>query len=201
MKPSAQNPIIKSILEFGPILIFFVAYRYAPIPSSLEVDEGLERIVFATKVFIPTIFAALIIGWLQTKTIARMPLFTALLILIFGGLTIWLRDETFIKMKPTILYLLFALILGFGLSRGRSYLKSLMEVALPMREEGWMILTRRFTGFFLVLALLNEIVWRMFTTDTWVSFKTFGLPAAMFIFFFSQARLIQKYHISDKTDS
>ena len=154
MKPSAQNPIIKSILEFGPILIFFVAYRYAPIPSSLEVDEGLERIVFATKVFIPTIFAALIIGWLQTKTIARMPLFTALLILIFGGLTIWLRDETFIKMKPTILYLLFALILGFGLSRGRSYLKSLMELALPMRDAGWMILTRRFTGFFLVLALL-----------------------------------------------
>ncbi|MEE2773435.1 MAG: inner membrane-spanning protein YciB [Pseudomonadota bacterium] len=201
MKHSAQSPLIKSILEFGPILIFFIAYRYAPIPSLPDGDEGLERIIFATKVFIPTIFVSLVISWVQTKVIARMPLFTALLVLIFGGLTIWLRDETFIKMKPTILYFLFALILGFGLLRKRSYLKSLMEVALPMKDEGWMILTRRFVGFFVLLAFLNEAVWRLLTTDSWVSFKTFGLPAAMFIFFFAQARLIQKYHISDKNNN
>ena len=201
MKHSAQSPLIKSILEFGPILIFFIAYRYAPIPALPDGDEGLERIIFATKVFIPTIFVSLVISWVQTKVIAKMPLFTALLVLIFGGLTIWLRDETFIKMKPTILYFLFALILGFGLLRKRSYLKSLMEVALPMKDEGWMILTRRFVGFFVLLAFLNEAVWRLLTTDSWVSFKTFGLPAAMFIFFFAQARLIQKYHIPDKNNN
>jgi intracellular septation protein len=193
MSKNEQSSIIKSILEFGPIIIFFLAYRYAPIPPNFDGDPNLEQIIFATKLFIPVIFISLLLGWFQTNEIAKMPLFSAIIILIFGGLTIWLRDETFIKMKPTILYVLFSVILSFGLLNGKSYLKALMGNALPMNEIGWLIITRRFTVFFIFLALLNEVVWRLFSTDFWVSFKTFGLPILVLIFFFSQAGIIQKH--------
>jgi intracellular septation protein len=129
-----------------------------------------------------------------------MPLFTAIIILVFGGLTIWLRDETFIKMKPTILYLFFSSILGIGLLKKRSFLKSLMGAALPMEDEGWMILTKRFAIFFIILAISNEFIWRSYNTDVWVTFKTFGLPISIFIFFFAQAGIIKKYHI-DASDN
>ena len=196
-----QNSVVKAILEFGPIIIFFLAYKYAPLPDAFEGDESLERIIFATKAFIPSILATVLIGYLQTKIVAKMPLFTAVIVLFFGGLTIWLRDETFIKMKPTIIYLVFASLLGIGLLRGRSYLKSLMAVALQMEDEGWIILTKRFALFFIGLAIANEYIWRSFNTDVWVSFKTFGLPITTFIFFFAQARLIQKHRIDDPDNS
>ena len=196
-----QNSVVKALLEFGPIVVFFIAYKYAPLPDLFEGDESLERIIFATKAFIPTILATVLVGYFQTKTVAKMPLFTAVIVLVFGGLTIWLRDETFIKMKPTIIYLVFAFLLGIGLLRGRSYLKSLMAVALPMEDEGWMILTKRFVLFFIILAIANEYIWRSFNTDIWVNFKTFGLPISTFIFFFFQARLIQKYRIEDPDNS
>lgn len=196
-----QNSVVKALLEFGPIVVFFIAYKYAPLPDLFEGDESLERIIFATKAFIPTILATVLVGYFQTKTVAKMPLFTAMIVLVFGGLTIWLRDETFIKMKPTIIYLVFASLLGIGLLRGRSYLKSLMAVALPMEDKGWMILTKRFALFFIILAIANEYIWRSFNTDIWVNFKTFGLPISTFIFFFSQARLIQKYRIEDTDNS
>ncbi len=190
-----QNSLTKALLEFGPIIIFFLAYRYTPLPAEFEGDESLEKIIFATKIFIPTIFLALLIGYVQTKQIAKMPFFTAILILIFGGLTIWLRDETFIKMKPTIIYLLFALILWFGLLRNRSYLKVLMEVALQLEDTGWLLLTKRFALLFLFMAILNESVWRFFTTDTWVTFKTFGLPVITITFFLAQIKLINRYRL------
>ena len=193
MNENKKSSLTKSILEFGPILIFFLAYKYAPIPPNFDGDPNLEQIIFATKIFIPVIFISLLLGWFQTNEIAKMPLFSAIIILIFGGLTIWLRDETFIKMKPTILYVLFAAILSFGLLNGKSYLRSLMGTTLPMAEVGWLIITRRFIGFFIFLALLNELIWRLFSTDFWVSFKTFGLPILVLVFFFSQAGIIQKH--------
>ena len=195
-----ENSLIKTLLEFGPILVFFLAYNYTPLPKNFEGDESLERIIFATKIFIPTIFVSLILGYFQTKQIAKMPFFTAIIILIFGGLTIWLRDETFIKMKPTMVYMLFALLLVFGLLRKKSYLKVLMEVALKMDDQGWKILTKRFAMLFIVLAILNELIWRVFTTDTWVNFKTFGLPLITIGFFLSQARLIQRYRQEEDID-
>ena len=201
MADAKQNSAVKILLEFGPIIVFFVAYKYAPLPDLFEGDESLERIIFATKAFIPTILATVLIGYLQTKTVAKMPLFTAVIVLVFGGLTIWFRDETFIKMKPTIIYIVFASLLGIGLLRDRSYLKSLMAVALPMEDEGWLILTKRFALFFIALAIANEFIWRSFTTDVWVTFKTFGLPIATFIFFFSQAKLIQKYRLEDEDNN
>ncbi len=113
--------------------------------------------------------------------------------MVFGGLTLWLRDATFIKMKPTIVNLLFAGALGFGLLRGRSYLRDVIEGALPLNDEGWMILTKRWALFFVFLAALNEVVWRGFSEEFWVTFKTFGSPAVTFLFVMSQMGLLKRH--------
>ena len=125
----------------------------------------------------PTILLALAVSWLLTRKLPRMAVITAVVVTIFGGLTLILRDDTFVKMKPTILYGVFAGILGFGLLRGQSYLKYLMDELIPMRDEGWMKFTTRFVAFYLLLAVLNEVVWRSYGTDVWVNFRTFVLPA------------------------
>ncbi len=195
MEEKKSNSILKFILDFGPVIIFFLAYKYAPLIEVPENERDLEKIIFATKVFVPVIFISLLIHWLINRELPKMPLFSAIIILIFGGLTIFLRDETFIKMKPSIIYLSFAFILGFGLFFKKSYLKFLLSSALPMKDEGWMKLTKRFCIFFLLLSIANEVVWRSMSTDDWINFKTFGLPILTFVFFFLQARLIQKFKI------
>ena len=127
-----------------------------------------------------------------------MQIITAILVTVFGGLTVWFNDEQFIKMKPSIIYLLFGGILGFGLLRGQSYLRMIMQDMIPLKEEGWIVLTRRFAVFFFSLALLNEIIWRFFSTEMWVYFKTFGLTIALFAFFVLQGSLLNKYAIEKK---
>ena len=128
-----------------------------------------------------------------------MQLMTALLVVVFGGLGIWFNDERFFKMKPTMIYLLFGGILGYGLLKGQSYLRTVMDGALPMDQTGWMILTKRFMMFFFGLAIANEAIWRTLSTDIWVNFKTFGLPIAMFAFIITQA-MLSRYSI-DKPDN
>ena len=191
-----ERPISKLILEMGPLIIFFVCYYNAPIPENLinDLDEAnLFKIIFATKIFVPAILVALFIGWFQTKKIAKMPLITAILVVVFGGLTIWLNNPIFIKMKPTLIYLIFSAILGYGLLKKKSYLKMLMGSAIPMNEEGWLILSKRFVGFFVLLAFTNEIIWRFFSQDFWVNFKTFGLPILLIFFMALQFNLLNKY--------
>jgi intracellular septation protein len=184
------NPLLKLVLEVGPIAVFFLAYRWAPVPEGLSVTERqLEQILFSTKVFVPTILLSLLGSWLLTRKLPKMAVITAVVVTIFGGLTLILRDDTFVKMKPTILYGLFAGILGFGMLRGQSYLKYLMDELIPMRHEGWMKFTGRFVAFYLMLAVLNEVVWRLYGTDTWVNFRTFVLPAANFLFIMAQVPL------------
>ena len=139
MAEKEQNPILKMALEIGPIVLFFLAYRWAPVSEGASDSEAqLEQILFATAVFVPVILATLAISWITTRHLPKMALVTAVLVVVFGGLTLWLRDDTFIKMKPTILYCVFALGLGIGLVRGESYLEYLMEGAVPMTREGWM---------------------------------------------------------------
>ena len=195
-----ENQLIKFLLEFGPVVIFFISYKYAPLGEEFIDNPDLGKIIFATKVFIPIIFLSLLIGWLQTKKLATMPLFTAIIVLVFGGLTIWLQNDTFIKMKPTIIYLSFGGILSFGLLMEKSYLKSLMGSALLLEDEGWFILTKRFAMLFIFLALLNEIVWRMLSTDHWITFKTFLFPLATFAFLFFQYPIFRDYLIEKKND-
>lgn len=194
------NPILKLVLEVGPIAVFFLAYRLAPVADGLSVTERqLEQILFSTKVFVPTILLSLLASWLLAGRLPRMAVITAVVVTIFGGLTLILRDDTFVKMKPTILYSLFAGILGFGLLRGQSYLRYLMDELIPMREEGWMKFTVRFVVFYIALAVLNEVVWRHFGTDRWVDFRTFVLPVANFLFIMAQIPLFQRYALADGT--
>ena len=198
MENKKQNPILKLVLEIGPIILFFLAYRFAPYPEGAT-DEArqLAQVIFATSVFVPVTIAALAWSWISTRHLPKMAMITAVIVVVFGGLTIWLQDATFIKMKPTILYLAFGGTLGFGLLRGQSYLRYLMGEMMPLQDEGWMIFTKRFALFFLSLALVNELVWRNFDTDIWVSFKTFFLPIATFGFIFSQVGVFAKYEIKD----
>lgn len=195
--PRTLPPLLKLALEVGPIAVFFLAYRWAPVPEGLSVTERqLQQVIFSTQVFIPTILAALGISWLLTRHLPRMAVITAIVVVVFGGLTLILRDDTFVKMKPTILYGIFAAILGFGLLRGQSYLRYLMEEMLPMAREGWMTFTRRFVVFYLCLAVLNEIVWRGWGTDAWVNFRTFVLPLANIAFIMAQIPLFQRHAIT-----
>lgn len=188
------NPMVKMALELGPIILFFVAYKWATVPEGASAEETqLAQILFATKVFIPAILLSLAASWLLTRTLPKMAVITAIMVLVMGGLTLWLRDATFIKMKPTILYALFAAILGFGLWRGQNYLQYVMGEQVPLKSEGWNIFTKRFAIFFVILAVMNEAVWRMLGTDMWVTFKTFGLPAILLAFIISQMGVLSKY--------
>jgi intracellular septation protein len=190
------HPLVKIALEVGPIGVFFLAYRWAPVPEGLaDTERQLEQILFATKVFVPTILAALAASWLLTRKLPKMAVITAVVVTVFGGLTLILRDDTFVKMKPTILYCLFAGILGFGLMRGQSYLRYLLDEMIPMQAEGWLKFTHRFVVFYLGLAILNEVVWRVWGTDVWVNFRTFVLPAANFLFIMAQVPLFTRYAV------
>lgn len=192
--PRPIPPLVKLALEVGPIAIFFLAYRLAPVAPDLPVVERqLQQILFATGVFVPTILGTLALSYVLTRHLPRMAVITAIVVTIFGGLTLILHDDTFVKMKPTILYGLFAGILGFGLLRGQSYLKYLMDEIIPMQDAGWLKFTRRFVIFYLILAVLNEVVWRGWGTDVWVNFRTFVLPLANIGFVLAQVPLFQRY--------
>ena len=194
MKNKEENSLTKSILEFVPLITFFLAYYYFPNSNNLTGEDlSVEKIIFATKVFVPVLLVASVLSYLILRTISKMSVITALLVIFFGALTIWFRDPTFIKMKPTIIYLSFAIILIAGLIRNRSLLKSLMGSTLALEERGWALLTKRIIIFFICLAFLNELVWRFFGQDQWVNFKTFGMPILSLLFFAFQYRLFQKY--------
>jgi intracellular septation protein len=193
------HPLLKLALEIGPIGVFFLGYRWATVDEALPVEEQqLEQILFATLLFVPAIVASVVFMRLWTGKLPRLALWTAIMVTVFGGLTLILRDDTFVKMKPAINYTLFSAILAFGLVRGQSYLGYLMDELIPMTREGWVTFTRRIIVFWLVLAVVNEFVWRQFGTDMWVNFRTFVLPAANFIFIMSQLPLFQRHALPEK---
>ncbi len=194
------NPIVKLALELGPIILFFIAYTKMKGNSYNILDRDYDGFIVVTAIFIPVLLIATGILWALTGKLSKMQLMTAILVVIFGGLSVWLNDERFFKMKPTMIYLFFGGSLGFGLLRGHSYLKSMMEEAMPLSDQGWMILTKRICFFFLTLAVANEVVWRTMSTDAWVNFKTFGLTAALFVFFMTQGGLMEKYGTAKDDD-
>lgn len=187
------NPFVKSALEYGPLIAFFVAYLRLKDRVFTIGGTEYEGFIVVTAAFIPLLVASTGAIWWLTGKLNRMQVATVVLVVVFGGLSVWLNDDRFFKMKPTMIYLLFGGLLGFGLLRGQSYLKYVMEEMMPLEDAGWMILTRRLMLFFLALALVNELVWRSFPTETWVYFKTFGLTAAIFGFFIFQGKLFQTY--------
>ncbi|MFD2738481.1 inner membrane-spanning protein YciB [Sulfitobacter aestuarii] len=187
------NPWLKSALEFGPILLFFIAYLRLKEQVFTIAGTEYDGFIVVTAAFIPLLVASTAALWALTGKLSRMQVATVVLVVIFGGLSVWLNDDRFFKMKPTMIYLLFGGLLAFGLLRGQSYLKFVMEEVMPLRDEGWMILTRRLMFCFFALALANELIWRNFPTETWVYFKTFGLTAAVFVFFMTQGKLFSAY--------
>ncbi len=198
---SQLNPGLKLVLDLGPLLIFFFANSkpglFAPflapfLPERLVSGEH-AGIFVATAVFIPAIVAALAVSYSLTRHMPIMPLVTAIVVVVFGGLTLALQNETFIKLKPTIIYLLFAGVLIGGLAFGKLLLGVVFDSVFHLTDEGWRKLTWRWAIFFLALAVLNEIVWRTQTTDMWVTFKVFGVVPLTFIFGALQYPLLTKY--------
>lgn len=193
MTEKQANPALRAALEYGPIILFFVAYTFLKDRDFMVGGTEYSGFVAVTALFIPVLALATLAMWKITGHLSKMQIMTLVLVIGFGGMSIWFNDERFFKMKPTIIYLLFAGLLGFGLMRGTSYLEAVMDRALPLERAGWMILTKRLALFFLALAVANEVIWRSMSTDAWVNFKTFGLPLAMFGFFMTQAGLFKKY--------
>ena len=194
--PEGGRPVpgwLRATLEYGPLILFFVAYLYLKDETFTVGGAEYSGFIAVTAAFIPLIVASTGIMWALTGKLSQMQVVTVVLVVVFGGLSVWLNDERFFKMKPTLIYALFAAVLGFGLLRGRSYLSLVLSEAMPLTQEGWMILTRRMTILFVALAVANEAVWRTMSTDAWVNFKTFGLPLAIFAFIFTQMAVIKKH--------
>lgn len=177
-----MNPWLKLALELGPLAVFFFA-------------NSRLGIFAATGAFMAATLASLAVSYAIARTIPMMPLVTGVFVLVFGGLTIYLADETFIKLKPTIVNSLFAAILLGGLLTGRLFIKVVLSAAIQLTDRGWLILTRAWIAFFIVLAALNEIVWRNFSTDTWVSFKVFGIMPLTLIFSFALVPVMMRHAI------
>ncbi|MGO4916476.1 inner membrane-spanning protein YciB [Pseudogemmobacter sp. W21_MBD1_M6] len=201
MTEKKLNPFVKLGLEIGPIVLFFIGY--GRIKDQIFTIGGAEYngFIVATALFIPLILASTGLVWWLTGKLSKMQVMTAILVVVFGGLSVWLNDERFFKMKPTMIYLLFGGMLAFGLMRGQSYLRLVMEEVMPLQQAGWMILTKRLAAFFFALAVTNEVIWRTMSTDAWVNFKTFGLTAAVFVFFMTQGKLMQAYAVEEPTES
>jgi intracellular septation protein len=171
---------VKPTTEYGPLVIFFLAYWRWDLLTATGWIMGATVIGLA-------------LSWFYTRRIPMMPLITAVVLAIFGGLTLWLQDETFIKIKPTIVEAMFAVVLFGGLLFKRPLLKPLLGHAWPMEDRGWHILSMRFAIFFAAMAVLNEIVWRTQPTDVWVSFKVFGLMILTLLFAVIQAPLMKRF--------
>ena len=179
-----MKSISKLLIDIGPLAVFFIFYLRSDLKSAI--------IPFMIATIIAVLFS-----YIMEKKIPVMPTVGALIILIFGGLTIYFDNEVFFKMKPTIINLLFALILYGGMIVKKPLLKFLLGAAIKLEDEGWKILTQRWISFFIALAILNEIVWRTQSTDIWVNFKVFGILPITFIFTMTQFPLIKKYQIED----
>lgn len=191
------DPMLKLALDMGPLVIFFGTYAWAKSDALEAGATDIKRIVYATTALMIATAVSLIVSRILLKRIPLMPMVTGVFVLIFGSLTIYLRNPTFIYIKPTILYLMFAGALAGGLFFRRLLLKNLLSEAMQMQDEGWRILTQRWIGFFLMMAVLNEAVWRNFPEATWVAFKSFGAMPLSIVFMAAQISLIMKYQIPD----
>jgi len=182
MDKSVPHPLFKVATELGPLLVFFVA-------------NARFNLFVATGAFMVAIVAAILASYWVTRHVPIMALVTAIIVLVFGTLTLVLHDETFIKLKPTIIYALFAAVLGGGLLFGRSFIAILFDQVFNLTPQGWRILTLRWALFFLGMAVLNEVVWRTQSTDFWVSFKVFGVVPLTMLFAMAQVPLTKRYHL------
>jgi intracellular septation protein len=191
------NPWLKNALELGPPILFFIAYLRLEDTTIEVAGTEYDGFIIATAAFVPVLLITIGILWKLTGVISRIQVFTAILVVFFGALTVWFNDPQFFKMKTTIVYAFFAAMLGIGLARGQSYLKFLMGDRLPMADEGWMIMTKRLALAFVAMGIANEVIWRTQSDRFWVTFETFVLPAFLFVVFMSQAPLIERFSLEE----
>jgi intracellular septation protein len=200
MAPRKINPVLKQVLELGPTLAFFLIYMRIKDDSFAFGGVEYSGFIVAALVLVPLLLASIAALWWLTGSLSRMQIFVAVMVIFFGGLTAWFNDESFFKMKTTIVYGSFALILGAGLLQGRSLLQWVMGEALPMKSEGWMILTRRLALVFAGLAIANEVIWRTQSTELWVKLETFAMPAVLFAFLMLQITALNRFMIDPPDD-
>jgi intracellular septation protein len=186
MDKTQPHPLFKLATELGPLIVFFAA-------------NAKFHLFVATGAFMVAVVVAMIASYVVTRHVPIMALVTGIIVLVFGTLTLVLHDETFIKVKPTIIYGLFAVVLGGGLLFGRSYIAVLFDQVFNLTPHGWRLLTARWALFFLGMAILNEVVWRTQSTDFWVAFKAFGVIPLTMIFGVIQMPLIKRYHLEPAT--
>jgi len=179
-----MKSIVKLLVDIGPLAIFFIFY------SRSDLQSAILPFMIATVI-------AVLFSYITEKKIPIMPTMGAIIILLFGGLTIYFDNDVFFKMKPTIINLLFAAILYVGILINKSLLRYMLGGALKLQDQGWSILTKRWISFFIALAILNEIIWRTQSTDIWVNFKVFGILPITFIFTLAQFSIIKKYQIEN----
>lgn len=189
-----KKQVIKLLIELGPLLVFFIVNAQA----GRFISEPKHAIFYGTGAFMLATAIALAASRKMLGRIPTMPLVTGVFVMIFGGLTLWLQDDHFIKLKPTIVNALFAAILFTGLANGKSLLKLVFGDVFRLTETGWRLLTIRWGLFFVCLAVLNEIVWRNFSTDTWVSFKVFGIMPLTMAFAIAQLGLLKRHELSQQ---
>ena len=178
------------MIDLGPLLVFFLANFLAPVPSTL-------KIFVATGAFMVAMVVAMLISQLRYRHISPLLWFSGLMVVVLGGITIWLHDETFIKIKPTIYYLFIAALLLFGIRTGRNLLKMVLGTVYPgLSERGWFLLTRNWIIFFLFMAVLNEAVWRSTDTDFWVAFKLWFFMPVTFLFVLANVPMLMKHGLA-----
>ena len=195
------NPLLKFALELGPLLVFFFAnargeWLAQRFPALSELGGP---IFIATGLFMAAVAISLLVSWMMVRQLPIMPLVSGIIVFIFGGLTLWLQSDTFIKMKPTIVNALFGVTLLGGLAFGRSLLGYVFDEAFKLDAEGWRKLTLRWGVFFLFLAVMNEVVWRSFSTDFWVAFKVWATIPITMAFTLSQMPLIIRHSVDAKS--
>jgi len=205
---SQLNPFVKLALDLGPLILFFYANSrpglflplIQPFFPAIAADAERSGIFVATAVFMVAVVVSLVVSYIPIRRLPLMPVVTAIIVVVFGGLTLVLHNDTFIKMKPTIIYVLFGGVLLGGLIFRKPLLEMVFDSVFHLTEEGWRILTVRWSLFFFAMAILNEIVWRMASTDTWVSFKVFGVMPLTFVFAMLQYPVLTKYAVEPKKD-
>ena len=201
-RKKALNPGLKFLLELGPGLVFFfVTLRGEWLAQKFPVLAELgEPILIATAFFMAATALSLSVSWLLTRSLPIMPLVSAVVVFVFGALAIWLQDKTFAFMKPTIINSLFGAVLLGGLLFGKSLLAYVFDTAFKLDAEGWRKLTFRWGLFFFFLAVVNEVVWRNFSENTWLYFKVWGIMPITLVFTFSQMPLIMRHSVEEKAE-
>ena len=193
------NPLLKLLLELGPLVVFFFANsRGAWIAERVPLLSDIGGPIFVgTACFMIATAISLSVSWALTRTLPIMPLLSGVIVLVFGALTLWLQDETFIKVKPTIINTMFGVILLGGLVFKKSFLGYVFDSAFQLDAEGWRILTMRWGLYFLLMAVVNEFIWRNFSTDFWIAFKVWGNLPLSIVFTILQLPLMQRHALPE----